>query len=155
MNLGTLDFTIGGWVKTDSTKVRNTVVEFEFHNPALYVSGPNGVLRFNELESPIGGFNDGVFHHFAVARNNGVLSFYKDGALIGTNNYTGNINQGRFYIGFNTLLNDAFPGAIDDGGFLQSRAFQQRNRGDCHGRNRRHVQAAFAVAAILYRGGRF
>src|SRR5436309_15392886 len=39
MNLGTLDFTILGWEKTTSTKPFSALVEFDFHNPLLGITG--------------------------------------------------------------------------------------------------------------------
>ena len=69
MNLGTLDFTMLGWEKTTSTKTFSALVSFEFANPLLGVTS-SGTLRLYPpgVESLVGGFNDGQFHHFALTR---------------------------------------------------------------------------------------
>lgn len=117
MNVGTLDFSIVGWAKTTSTKSKNALLMFDFYSPALYITDLNGGLQlFPAPGTTSGGFNDGVFHHFAVTRLNGGIHYYKDGVLMGTTVYTANISEPRFLIGSDTI--QPFQGAIDEVAFF-------------------------------------
>ncbi|MBI4661362.1 MAG: carbohydrate-binding protein, partial [Verrucomicrobia bacterium] len=115
MNVRTGDFAIEGWVKTTAKVQFHPIVEFEFHAPSLSIDGADGILRLSPATgTTVGGFNDGQFHHFAVARQNGVVTYYKDGAAIGTAPYAGDINQNRFFIGTLNLPNAVFQGVLDE-----------------------------------------
>src|SRR5207237_5380991 len=65
------------------------------------------------------GFNDGQFHHFAVSRKDGVVSYFKDGVLIGTTTMTGSLNQNRFLLGSDTQPGQGLAGILDEVAFFE------------------------------------
>jgi hypothetical protein len=116
MRVGTNDFSILGWLKTTSTKPYATALNFDNQAPALYVR-PNGRLLWSwpyGPESLADGFNDGQFHHFAVVRQAGVLSFFKDGQPGGTGPYSAALNPTTLAIGWGGNSSESFPGVIDE-----------------------------------------
>ncbi|MBI5386699.1 MAG: HYR domain-containing protein [Verrucomicrobia bacterium] len=84
MNFGTADFTVVGWLKSTAADQQRTVISFGTAATALYLNA-NGKLQFGALaESTVAGFNDGAWHQFAIVRQAGVITYYKDQAAAGT-----------------------------------------------------------------------
>lgn len=118
--VGTGDFTVEGWAKTTTTKDFATLFSFGPWEPALYVRA-NGTFSFYYGNNRGGGtnprFNDGLFHHFAAVRQNGVLSLYQDGRVTGTLPFGDPVQRSPLMLGWDTYSGDQFPGVMDDVGF--------------------------------------
>ncbi|MSU34477.1 MAG: LamG domain-containing protein [Pedosphaera sp.] len=84
-------------------------------------------------------FNDGRFHHFAVARSNGQVTYYKDGYAAGTVASATPMNAQNIYIGTSTTGGEQFEGLIDELAFYNRALsptevrtiFVQRDDGKC------------------------
>lgn len=129
LQFGTNDFTVAGWVKTTDNGSWNTLVSFgawqtprPFGWAAIYLDAA-GVLQFNDgingFTTTASGFNDNAWHHFAVVREAGVITMYKDGvsrgaaALLSTNVVA---TTNAFFIGADP--GDFFAGSLDEIGIF-------------------------------------
>jgi hypothetical protein len=69
--------------QTTSGKDYNAILDYDSYSPAIYVRS-TGVLQFYPHPSSTAAFfNDGQFHHFAVVRSSGQVTYYKDGVAAG------------------------------------------------------------------------
>lgn len=111
------DFSIEGWLKTTSTNDYSTVVSFDVYNPALYVMRGGELYLYPAVHmSSVGGFNDGRFHHFALVRQNGIFTYYKDGVAAGSTYTTLPLYlwPDDFVVGWDGSVADYFTGLIDE-----------------------------------------
>lgn len=115
MQFGTNDFSIEGWIKTTTTKSYAAVASFDYYAPAVYIRGGGELQLWGASTiSTNGGLNDGEWHHIAVVRQSGAITYYKDGGIIGTGFYTSAVNPVKFQIGWDDYNGEQFPGSIDD-----------------------------------------
>ena len=114
LSAGTGDFTVQGWAKTTSTKSWNALVSCDYYSPGLYITGAGRLEVYPLAPSTAGGFNDGQWHHFALVRQAGVATYYKDGLAAGSIAYANSVNPTTFMIGWDGDSGDEFPGLIDE-----------------------------------------
>jgi hypothetical protein len=109
------NFTAEGWIKTTSRRQWNAIFTFNSYAPAIYVKDTGKLQLYpSPGESTATGFNDGVFHHFAVVREGATVRYYKDGVAAGTSTSTTDINPTFAAIGTSTALEENFSGVIDE-----------------------------------------
>ena len=114
MSLGTRDFTLEAWAKTSATKNYSAVASFDVAAPGFFIRGNGALQLYPANPSPAAALNDGQWHHIAVVRHNGALTYYKDGTAIGTAPFTGSLTPSRFLIGSSLNGAEFFAGQIDE-----------------------------------------
>ncbi len=134
--IGTGDFTFEAWIEADAAGQNNNPVILSnrtgFSTGALFVLIKLSVSPYKALGVQLNGTNyyivdngtynasllDGQCHHVAASRAGDILSFYIDGALIGTiivNTGASTTSGGSLYIGNETLqASNDFKGHISD-----------------------------------------
>jgi hypothetical protein len=128
INVGGGDFSIDGWIRTTATKEFSAIVALG-SAPGVYLAGATGALRvWPASASASGGFNDGQFHHFAVVRRAGVLTYYRDSLAIGTAAYVENVSQDIVRIGSDSFVVNRFSGTIDELDFFDRALSDQEIR---------------------------
>ena len=118
MNVGGGDFTIDGWAKTTSAKNYNALASFDSYNPGVYIRGDGSLQLYPAGQTPPAALNDGQWHHFAVVRKSGTVTYFKDGGPIGTTAFSGALAATKFRIGSSTSGGENFPGSLDEIGFF-------------------------------------
>jgi hypothetical protein len=114
LRVGTGDFSVEGWAWSGSGKWWNTLVSFDRYHPALYLLGDGTLQLWPAEPSAASGFNDGQWHHFAVVRLAGFLTYFQDGQPAGTATYDAALDPEEILIGSDDSPDDYFYGFIDE-----------------------------------------
>jgi len=139
--VGLNDFTIEGWVKTTSGKDYSSIFSVGSYNPGFYMRYNGALQLYPSTGTTNLNVNDGAFHHVAVVRQSGTLTYYKDGAVVGTASSGTPLSSPNVYIGTSTYGGENFPGLIDELSFYDralsasemQTLFAQGSAGKCGG----------------------